>query len=127
MALPNFWELSFRNTHPDTRMVAEVYERFEQFCWLYEVHVHHIARFKLKKWLEDEGWMQKTCHEMLFASGGLGYDSRLRRHKGLGGGSGAYKVLHALTMFMTYTLATMPAPKQEDYEAFYKSFQEAKG
>jgi hypothetical protein len=124
MALPNFWELAFRTRHPDSRTVADAYRAFTERCWPYEVQVHHIARHKLKKWLEENGWMGRTCHDLL---NDLGYDSALRRASGMGQGSGANRVFMAMLMFLAWVLATRPEPSEEDLAAFYRQFESKEG
>ena len=117
MTLPHFWELSFRNRYPDNRLVGDAYQQFIERCWPYEVHVHHIARHKLKKWLEEHGWMDRACHDLL---NDLGYDPMLRRRNGMGQGSGANRVLMAMLMFLGWVIATRPEPSKEELAEFYR-------
>lgn len=124
MPLPNFWELSFRNRYPDARTVADAYQAFTDRCWPYEVHVHHIARHKLKKWLEENGWMERSCHELLNE---LGYDPTLRRVNGMGQGSGSNRVFMAMLMFLSWVLATRPEPSKEELAEFYRQFDTKEG
>lgn len=121
MTLPNSWELSFKRKYGDKRLVKDVYADFEQ-CWLYEVQVFPMARSKLKKWLGDSGWMEKTCIELLWEHKSLAWYHLIVNLKGLGGNGGGKKVYTALMMFLTYALMTAPPVRKEDYDAFYAGF-----